>query len=187
MGRIVTLNDLLTQSYHWGDANARTVLLASALVPLVGTLLAFIGKGGKTDADGRFIASTVIALAVLVVLVEVGGFFVARNLFSASLLDANALLLLSPVLCLVGSVLGIRMVFPLSELGSVRTLVDLGLFLLACGGAVWLLSRFRGWHVVFFGSVIELLIVAAIGFFFLRRLYRRAFGLGREPGGGRLL
>ena len=176
----MTLNETLLQAYAWADQNAQMILLAGVLLPVVGTILARIGKAGKTDADGRFIASAVMAVAMLAVVVEVGGLLIARDVLQASLLQANALLLVAPVLCLAGCIVGIRWVFPLSELGSVRMLVDLGLLLLACLGVLWLLSQFRGWGIVFFGSLGQLVVLAVIALFFLWRLFRRAFGLDRR-------
>lgn len=175
----MTLDELFLQSYDWADRNAQMLLLAAVLWPVVGSVAALIGKGGKTDADGRFIASTVVGIAMLAALVEVGGLVIARKVMAADLLQANAFLLLAPLLCLAGSFLGIRLVFPLSDLGSVRMVLDLAWFLIACLAVGWIFSQFRGWGIVFFGSVTELIVIALIGFFFMRRLYRRAFGLDR--------
>jgi hypothetical protein len=175
----MTLEQALTESYGWAEQHATLVFAVALAIPVLGTLLAWIGKGGRTDADGRFIASAVIGLATLAVVAEMVGVFIAGAALRVSLLDMNVLLLLAPVLCLVGSVLGIKLVFPLSELGSVRTLRDAGVFLLACAVGLWLLSTFRGWGVVFFGGLLQLLFIAALGWLLLRRLYRRAFRLDR--------
>jgi len=178
----MTLADFFALSYAWADQNASFILAAALLIPLVGTALAWIGKGGRTDADGKFIASAVMGLALVGVLVELAAIFVARSILGTSLLSANLLLLLAPVVCLAGSVLGIRMVFPLSQLGSVKTATDLGLFLLACGAALWLMSKFRGWGVLFMGSFMQLVVIGLLGLFVLWRLYRRAFGItGTRP------
>lgn len=172
----MTLNELLTDSYRWADANADLILLASVGIPLLGTVLASVGKGGKTDADGRFIASAVMATALLAVLGEVVFLFIARSQYGVGLLDANALLLLAPVICLGGAILGIRQVFPLNELGSVRVAADMGLLLLILGGVLWLFSRFRGWGILFVGTFTQLLVVSAIALFFVWRLWRRVWG-----------
>lgn len=177
----MTLDELLFDTYFWSTENTYLVLGLSLGIPVVGTVLAYIGKGGKTDADGRFIASTVMAVAMLAVLLQVvllGYVFTAQGL---SLMNVNLVLLVAPPLCLLGSALGIRLVFPLSELGSVRTVLDLLSFLVACAVVLWLLSMFRGWSVIFLGSVWQLLAIAALTIFFLRRMYRRAFGLDRPP------
>ncbi len=176
----MTLNDLLLTSYAWADQNAVLVLYASALLPMAGTALAWIGRGGKTDADGRFIASVLMGAAMLSVALEILAVFVARTALGARLMDANALLLAAPVVCLVGSIVGVRAVFPLSELGSVRAAADIGAFLVAAGLAVFFLSKFRGWGIMFLGGFMQLVIVTAIAGFFLYRLYRRAFGFERR-------
>lgn len=170
----MTVDEMLRASYGWADANAFWVLFAGFAVPVVGTIAARIGKGGKTDADGRLIASAVMGLALLAVIAEVGCLFVARSALGADLTQANALLVVAPVVCLVGSVAGLRLVFPLSELGSVRTALDMGAFLLACAAVVWLASRFR-WGVVFLGSIGQLVILLVLAGLVLRRMWRRAF------------
>ncbi|MBI5549236.1 MAG: hypothetical protein HY901_35575 [Deltaproteobacteria bacterium] len=172
----MTLNEFFLASYSWADLNAAFILAVAVLLPLTGTVLAYIGKGGRTDTDGRFVASAVMAMAIVGVLGEVVAIFVARGYLGVSVFDANLLLLVAPIVCLAGAVLGIRLVFPLSQLGSVRTATDLGLFLAACGGIVWMLSKFRGWSVVFLGSFLQLLLIGAVALFLLLRLYRRAFG-----------
>ncbi|MBI3180861.1 MAG: hypothetical protein HYZ28_01820 [Myxococcales bacterium] len=175
----MTLNQFFWSAYAWADAHAVGLLLGGLALPAVGTALAFIGKGGKTDADGRFIASALVGVGFVSVLAEVLAIAIGVGVMDASLLNANLLLLLAPVLCLLGCLAGTRMVFPLSELGSVRTAGDLAGFGLACAAVVWFFSKFRGWGIVFFGSVLQLLVIAALTLFVLRRLYRRAFGLER--------
>jgi len=172
----MTLNELLTETYRWADGNSDLILLAGVLIPVLGTGLAHLGKGGKTDADGRFIASAVMAVSILAVLAEVVFLFIARSQYEAGLFDANALLLLAPPLCLGGAIFGIRQVFPLNELGSVRVAADMGLLLLILGAVLWLFSRFRGWGILFVGTFTQLLVVSAIALFFVWRLWRRVWG-----------
>lgn len=92
-----------------------------------------------------------------------------------SLLNASLLLLLAPIVCLVGCVLGIRRVFPLSQLGSVKSVIDVSAFVAACLFVMWMFSMFRGWSVIFFGSFAQLIAVALLAIWLIRRLYRRAF------------
>lgn len=172
----MTVEEGLRGAYGWADANAVWVLVAGLALPVVGTLAARIGKGGRTDADGRLIASVVMGAALLAVILEVACLFVARTALGADLTHANALLVVAPIVCLVGAVAGLRMVFPLSELGSVRTALDLGGFLLACAAVVWLASRFR-WGVVFLGSIGQLVVMLLLAGLVLRRMWRRAFGI----------
>lgn len=172
----MTLEEMLRDAYGWADANATWVLLGGALVPVVGTVLARIGKAGKTDADGKLIASAFMGFALLAVVLEIACLFIARSALGADLLHANGLLVVAPIVCLAGSVVGLRLVFPLSELGSVRTAIDLGLFLLACGLVVFVASRFR-WGVFFVGSIGQLVVIAILAVLVVRRMYRRAFGV----------
>jgi len=157
------------------------VLLGSAALPVVGTIAARIGKGGRTDADGRFIASLVMSIALSAFVLEVMALFVARSAMQASILEADAILLVAPVVCLLGSAVGIRWVFPLLELAAVRSFIDVGAFVLACAGVVWLFSKFRGWGLLFFGSIAEMIAIGALGIALLKRLYGRAFGGGAPP------
>ena len=178
----MTMREVLLQAYHWAVSERLVVLVTAVVLPALGTLVARIGKGGKTDADGRFIASAVVGIAMLAVVIEAGALLIASTLFGRTVLDADALLVLSPVLCLGGCLVGIRWVFPLNELASVRTAVDVGLFVLACAALLWLLSMFRGWGIVFFGGVSQLVAVGLLAAVLLRRLYRRALGR-RETAG----
>jgi hypothetical protein len=169
----MTLEQLVREAYAAADANAPWVLAGAALVPLLGTVAARIAKGGKTDADGRLIASLVMAFALVAVVLEIACLFIARAALDANVLEANAMLFAAPVVCLTGAVLGLRLVFPLTELGSVRTAIDLVGFLLACAAVVWLASRFH-WGVFFVGSMGQLLVILALAGLVLHRLYRRA-------------
>jgi hypothetical protein len=58
----------------------------------------------------------------------------------------------------------------------VRTLGDLAVFALACMALLWLLSKFRGWGVAFFGGLGSLALIGLFAALLLRGLYRRAFG-----------
>jgi len=111
------------------------------------------------------------ALALLL-----AGTLLAHVAFKQTLMDANAWLLLVPLVGVLVSVLGIHRVFPLSELASVRTLRDLVGFAVACLWLLWLLSRFRGWGVAFLGGLGSLALIAALAALLLRVLFRRAFG-----------
>jgi hypothetical protein len=177
----MTLDEFFRAAYSWADSNAVLLLIALGLgFPLLGTIGAWIGKGGQTDSDGRFIASTVIGGAVLLVVIEVAAIAIGQSLYAGNLLQANVALLFAPLVCLVLCLVGIRGVFPLNELASIRTLADMVGLLLACGAAIWFFSKFRGWGILFFGSFVQLIVVLLLCGLFLRRLYRRAFGLGRQ-------
>ena len=170
----MTLRDILTSFSLWADAHALAILLASVAWGLLGTLLARLTQGGRSDQDGRLIASVVIGGAVLWLVLGMVALGLARLLFNKNLLAINALLLLAPLACVLTSVLGIRRVFPLSGLASVRTLGDVAGFAMACLALLWLLSKFRGWGVVFLGGLGSLLVIGFLALLLLRVLYRRA-------------
>jgi hypothetical protein len=172
----MSLRELLITTYQWADAHALALLLAALSWGLGGTLLARMARGGRSDQDGRLIASAVIGGAVLLLVAAMLAVSVAYVAFKQGLMDANALLLLAPLGCVLVSVLGIHQVFPLNELASVRTLGDLFAFALTCVALVWLLSRFRGWGVAFLGGLGSLVLIGLLVVLLLRVLYRRAFG-----------
>jgi hypothetical protein len=176
----MTLNEFFDASHLWAEQNTQLILLLSVAIPAVGTLLAYIGKGGKTDEDGRFIASVVMGFAMFAVVIAAMALFVSISMRGSSLLDANIALLAAPIICLFGSVIGLRMVFPLSELGVVRSLMDMGWFLFSCGLVFWFMSKFDGWRIHIFGSLFTFGLLVCVAIFFLRRQYRRTFGLDRE-------
>lgn len=176
----MTLNEFFDAAYQWGEQRSQLILLLAVAIPAVGTLAAFIGKGGKTDEDGRFIASAVMGFSMLVVVLEIMAIFVGVSLRGASVLDANAALMGAPIICLIGSVLGLQLVFPLAEIGVIRTLLDMAGFFMSCLFVMWFMSKFNGWSIMIFGSLFTFLILAVMGFFFIRWQYRKAFGLNRR-------
>ena len=171
----MSLGELLASAYAWADARAYWILAAAVALPVVGTVAAWIGKGGRTDRDGRFIASTLVGLGVVVFALALAAIVFAHAVLERSALEANVALLLAPLACLAACLGGVRLVFPLDELGSVRTLRDVGLFAGACLVVVWLFSEFRGWGVVFWGGLGQLALIGVFGYLLVRRLYRRAF------------
>ena len=104
------------------------------------------------------------------------GLVIAYAAFDGSVLQARLALLAAPIVCLAGCLAGIKLVFPLNELASVRSLTDIGIFLGASLAVVWLFSQFRGWGIIFFGGLEQMVIIGALGFYLLRRLYKRALG-----------
>lgn len=169
----MTLQELLSLGYSWIEVRAEWVLLCTCAIPIVGTLAAWIGKGGRTDRDGRHFANLLIGFGLLVLAVEVTALVVAHLAFGTSIFEANVTLLIAPVICLLGSLIGIHWIFPLAQLGSVRTFKDVGLFILTCGAVFWFFASFRGWGVVFFGGIVQLIIICVLAFFLLRRLFKR--------------
>lgn len=175
----MTLMDLLRAAYDGLHTHSGTVALLLAALPVGGTALARLGKGGRTDADGKLIASLVIGVAVLLVFVELAALLLAgkvlrRDVFAVAMM-ADAVLVLGPLLCLAASVAGMRLVFPLGQLATVRTLRDAGLMLALGAALLWLLSQFKGWGIWFLGSIGELIVVAGVAVALLVTLYRRSF------------
>jgi hypothetical protein len=172
----------LCASLYAAAVDHRFAVLAGALaLPLVGTLAARVGKAGRSDADGRLLASLVVGVGIVAVLAEAAALALASSL-GASPWDADVVLLAAPLLCLAGCLAGIRLVFPLSELASVRTAADLGLFVAAVAGVLWLVSKFRGWGVLFLGDIGQLFAIALLAWALLSRLRARAFGPRGPPG-----
>lgn len=177
----MTFDAFLRDAYGVADLHAAEVLVGAAVLPVLGTLLAWVGKGGKTDKDGRWIASTLVGFALLAVVLELLAVAVARSALGVDVLQANAALLVAPFVCLGLTVIGVRRVFPLSELGSVRTAMDLGLLVVVLLGLAWLFSRFH-WGVVFFGTLGQLGLIGVVVGLFVWRLTRRVGkGLAERP------
>lgn len=172
--RAVTLGETLSETYVWLSARSLYVLLAAVAIPALGTLLAWIGKGGKTDTDGRLIANLVIGVGLFATVLELLAVAIGIFVSGVSLFDANVVLLVAPIVCLVTSALGIRLVFPLSELGTVQAATDFVIFVLTSLAAVWLLSRFRGWGLYFLGTFTQMLLFGCFVVAMLYVMFRRA-------------
>lgn len=171
----MTLQELLAASYQFADAHALEAFGAALLFPLVGTVLAWIGKGGQTDEDGKFIASAFVAISLFWAMLVGVGVALGVGVMQGSVLQANALLLAAPAVCLVFTLLGVKLVFPLSQLGSVKSLIDIAWFAAACLLTVWFFGKFRGWGIYFIGSFGQLVVLLVLLGLLLKRLFQRAF------------
>jgi len=178
----MTLAEALSSLSLWLDSHALDVFAASVGLPVAGTIAAWVGKGGKTDTDGKAIASFLIAFALAVVLLEVALLSIGVFLQGRALVDTNLLLLTAPVLCLVLSIAGVRLVFPLSQLGSVKVLMNGFWFVAALGAFVWFLSKFRGWGIIFFGGIFQLILLLVLGGALIWWLGRRMLRSGDADG-----
>ena len=118
----MTVSDLFNGIYLWLDSVAPAILLAGILIPLAGTALAWIGKQGNSNADGRFVAPLFIGFSLGALLLAVFAIAFAVSIMDADPLQANAALLAAPVVCTVGCVLGIGRVFPVNQLASLSHL-----------------------------------------------------------------
>ena len=173
----MTLDEFFISSYQSLEAHNVAIGLVLTAVPVVGTLAAWVGRGGKTDKDGIFIANMVITVAMAIFAFAVIAGLIGLTVMNKSLLDGDLILLFSPLVCALGTFFGIRKVFPLSELSSVHTLKDVGLFLLACIAVWFIFKSFRGWGIIFFGTVTQLIFWGVAGFWLIHRLAKRAAGI----------
>jgi hypothetical protein len=176
----MTVEESLISAYAWGKAHGTILLAVAVAIPVVGTVLARIGRGGRTDEDGRAIASALVVLGVAALLVELVAIHIAHVWFDGDLLRADASLAFAPIVLCAGCVLGAHWVFPLGELGGVHLLGRIGLLFLCCAGALWFFAQFRGWSIWFVGSFFQLVIVLVVFVWFVRRLLRQTFGGGGE-------
>ncbi|HEX9887267.1 MAG TPA: hypothetical protein VGA70_12305 [Longimicrobiales bacterium] len=172
---MLTLREIFLGVFAFAEAHAALYFALAVAVPLLGTLAAWMGRGGKTERDGILYANLVVIVAVAqfvlaMVVGSIGMVFLERSLW-----DAHVLVVLAPGLWLVLSVFLVRRVFPLSQLATWRSVVEAGQFFVACAVLVWLFSQFRGWGILFFGSLLQLLIVLALAGVVLNRLFVRAF------------
>ncbi|HSN91192.1 MAG TPA: hypothetical protein VLS93_08175 [Anaeromyxobacteraceae bacterium] len=61
----MSLRELLGALYAAAVERRLAILLVALAVPAAGTLAARIGKAGRTDADGRLLASVVVGFGLL--------------------------------------------------------------------------------------------------------------------------
>lgn len=66
----MSLLELLEGPYSWLLAGRVAILWTAVLIPMAGTLLARIGKAGRSDADGRWIASTLVGVGLAAVVLR---------------------------------------------------------------------------------------------------------------------
>ena len=177
----MTLEDFFATVYKGLLENKGLITVALVSIPVVGTLGTWIGKRGKTEKDGIFLANLVIWIAtgvfVFAVIVALIGMSMEK-----SLLQGDFMLLCAPIACVTGTFFGIRKIFPLGELSSTHTLKDIGVFLIGCLVVWFIFKTFRGWGILFFGSVIQLVLWLSAGYWLMRRMAKRAFGKTKSNG-----
>ena len=171
----MTLGALVENSIRLFNEHGMWMLAAGAVFAVVGTLAAYIGRGGRTDADGRAIANWTIGLSATWLVLQVVLVAAWTTVFDYPLVGFNIAALAAPLVCVVGSGFGIHAVFPLNQLASYKTIIDVSLFFVAAALVVLVLSYFRGWGVIFHGGLVELALIGVGAYFLLRRLFRRAF------------
>lgn len=175
----MTFAEVCLSAYAWLDARAVPVFAVMVAFPLVGTGLTAMLKALRKHQHGEQVGTVIIAAGAFVLVVQVVTLMLARTLFDTNLTDVDVLLLSGPPLWLVGALVGVHLVYPLNDLAAWRSVMDVGWFLLALTAIGWLLSNFRGWGILFGGSLIELALIAAATVWLVRRLFRRAFSTGR--------
>lgn len=171
----MTLGEVLLSPYQWANVNVGLLIAVACLFPAVATALAWIGRGGRTDADGVIAADVALWLSALAFVFGTSMFLGAHLILERPLLDINLALLVVPPLTFFLTWLGVTRVFPAHRLGFTRVLRDGALFMVAALVAWWVMRSFRGWGVVFFGSLLQLLVLVALGVAFLYVLWRRLF------------
>lgn len=172
----VSFTELAYGLYFWLAANALVVFGLCVAVPCAAALIcALTRKTHRRGAGAHWLANLTLWSALGLLVLELVCVALARAIFDVALADAPLLLLAGPPVGAVVAVVGIHWVYPLNQLAAWRTLTDVGWFVLACGIVIWLVSQFRGWGILFGGSLLELLAIAAFVIWLLRRLYRRAF------------
>ncbi len=172
---MVTPREVFEGLYRLAESNPATIFLIAVLVPSVGVTLALVGRGGRTDEDGRVIANVLVLVAVIQFVVAMVVGYVGVAFLERSLFDADFLLLAAPWVWLVLTLGGVRRVFPLNDLASWHSVRDVAGFFAVCAAFVWFLSMFRGWGIFFIGSLVELLIIVVLGGLLIRQLFLRAF------------
>jgi hypothetical protein len=172
---MVTLREIFLTAYALAESNALLFFVMAVSIPLAGTGAALVGRGGRTDRDGLLYANVFILVAVLQFALAMIIGFVGIAFLGRSIWDTELLLILAPWTWLILSVIGLRRVFPLSELATWRSVVEAFQFFAVCAALVWFFSMFRGWGIWFIGGLAELLIILVLAVLLIRRLFQRAF------------
>lgn len=170
-----TPREIFETAFAFADGNDALIFAFALAVPTVGIVLAWVGRGGRTEEDGRALANAFVFVAVVQFVVAMILGYIGAAFMERSILDTSLLLLIAPWLWLGLSIAGIHTIFPLSELTSWQSIRDIGAFFAACAVLVWLLSMFRGWGILFFGSLVQLILIFVIAGVLLRVLFIRAF------------
>lgn len=174
----MTLAELFGLTYAWLTDHALQVFLVTVAFPLAGTALTLLLRAMRKRRQGEQVGTVVIAAGAFLLVLEVIVLAVARTVFAANLTDVNVLLLAGPPAWLTGALVGVHIAYPLNQLAAWKSVIDVGWFLLALLAIGWLLANFRGWGILFGGSLLELALIIGATVWLLRRLFRRAFSAG---------
>jgi hypothetical protein len=90
---MLTLRNIFESAFGFAEANAALIFGLSLLVPLVGITLAWVGRGGRTDEDGKAFANAFVFVGGLVQLVLILGLaaLLVRQLFLRAFRQGGAL------------------------------------------------------------------------------------------------
>lgn len=172
---MTTTREIILGMYAWAEQYSLVYFGLAVLVPALGVGASWVGKLGRTDEDGKVYANVLILVAVAQFVLTILVGFVGIAFLDRNILDTDVLLIAAPWVWLILSVGGLRSVFPLSELATWRSVVEVLQFFAVCAALVWFFSMFRGWSIWFIGSLTELLILLVLAVLLIRRLFRRAF------------
>ncbi len=171
----MTVREGLLFGYDWLFANADMVLLSLLAVPIILTLVVWVSK--RWGRPSEFATITRLGLMGLLGCVIVEAILIAVAIvgFGVSMLDADIRLLIAPPLVLAISWVGLRSVAPMA-VQVVERSVRAGLILAVMVAALlWLLQKFHGWGIAFFGSVDHLMALIVICVIAMRAMWRRIF------------
>lgn len=171
----MTIGELVLGPHAWAAEHTAQVLVASTVYPILATVIAWLGRGGRTDRDGVLAADAALWGAALVMAAGTVWFLAVQSVLERRFIDMELALLVAPLVCFVGTWFGVTRVFPFGRLRFGAVMRDLAGFLVACAIAYWFLGQFRGWGIVFFGGIFQLLVFAALGVAFVAVLARRLF------------
>ena len=170
---MLTLEQSLLGLYDAAAAQGAWLLGASVVIPLLGTLAAWIGRGGRTDQDGRAIANGLLLTAMSVFILGLLAATVWIAILDRSLLQLSWQLVLGPPLWFGLTLASVHRVFDLRELRAGQLLRDAGLLLALVAAVLWFFAQFRGWGVVFLGGISQLILIIAAIIWYGRRLLER--------------
>jgi len=176
----MTVEEAFRGSHAWLMSHGLDLLLASVTFVVACTLTAYFARRFGTGAAGRFFANAVLTVTILEVAAVAAYAVLARSTFDSGLLSFDASFVAAPIVSLALALGGLRLFLPVGRLAVVRLVRDLLAFAGVCAVLFWIGSKFRGWGVVFVGSIFELLAIVALALLLVVRLWR---SIG-EPGSG---
>jgi len=168
----MTLEEAFRVAHSWLMGHGLDLLCCSLTFVVACTLASYLARGGGSGAASRFFANAVLTVTLVEAAAVAVYAVLAGSVLGSSLLTLDASFVASPIVSLALALAGLRLFVPVGRLAVARLARDLAAFGLVCAALVWVGSRFRGWGVVFIGSIFELLTIVALAFLLLARLWR---------------